>query len=174
MRSPRRPAASTKTAPLRVGSLAARLAALNLSVCAIGLGGCSISLPMMSSDSKANVDYAPTGSIAKASAPVATPQVAPLSRKLDVEDWRRARAALATALDPQGNGATVAWDNPQSGRKGSFIPVAAPYPVDGQVCRAFIAKIDAPDSREVVQGSACRVGGTDDWDVRDLKPFQQS
>lgn len=97
-----------------------------------------------------------------------------LSRKLDVEDWRRARAALATALDPQGNGSAVAWDNPQSGRRGSFIPVAAPYPADGQVCRAFIAKIDAVPDKEVVQGAACRVAGTDDWDVKDLKPFKQS
>lgn len=116
------------------------------------------------------VDYQATGSIRKSEAPAASP----LSRKLDVEDWRRARAALATALDPQGNGSAVAWDNPQSGRRGSFIPVAAPYPADGQVCRAFIAKIDAVPDKEVVQGAACRVAGTDDWDVKDLKPFKQS
>lgn len=141
-------------------------------VCGLALAGCSMSLPLMGSASDAGVDREPTGSIAKAS--VATASASPLSHNLETEDWRRARAALATALDPQGNGATVAWDNPQTGRKGTFIPVAAPYPVDGQVCRAFIAKIDGGDVKEVVQGSACRIGGTDDWTVRDVKPFRQS
>jgi len=126
---------------------------------------------MINSASVAGVDREPTGSIKKVSA--AEP-ASPLSHNLDVEDWRRARAALGTALDPQGNGATVAWDNPQTGRKGTFIPVAAPYPVDGQVCRAFISKIETAESKEVVQGSACRTGGTDDWAVRDIKPFRQS
>lgn len=144
-------------------------------VCALGLagGGCSLSLPMMGAASLSGVDLEPTGTIAKAPAAASAP-ASPVSRNLDVEDWRRARAALATALDPQGNGATVAWDNPQTGSKGSFIPVAAPYPVEGQVCRAFIARIDSGESKEVVQGSACRTGGTDDWTVRDIKPFRQS
>ena len=126
---------------------------------------------MINSASVAGVDREPTGSIKKVAA---TEQASPLSHNLDVEDWRRARAALGTALDPQGNGATVAWDNPQTGRKGTFIPVAAPYPVDGRVCRAFISKIETSESKEVVQGSACRTGGTDDWAVRDIKPFRQS
>ncbi|MFO1167899.1 MAG: RT0821/Lpp0805 family surface protein [Rhodoblastus sp.] len=135
------------------------------------MGGCSLSVPMVNSAAVAGVDREPTGSIKKVSA---TEQASPLSHNLDIEDWRRARAALGTALDPQGNGATVAWDNPQSGRKGTFIPVAAPYPVDGQVCRAFIAKLDSGEAKEVVQGSACRTGGTDDWTVKDVKPFRQS
>ena len=142
-------------------------AAILVAIAGASLGGCSLSLPTFGASSA--IDYESTGSIAK-SAPASAP-VSPLSRKLDAEDWRRARAALGVALDPQGNGATVAWDNPQSGRRGSFVPVAAPYPVDGEVCRAFIAKIDG-DPREQVQGAACRTGGTDDWDVKDVKPFQ--
>jgi len=144
-----------------------------VAACALGLAGagCSLSLPRMGTSSLVGIDREPTGSIAKTSVAATA---SPLSHNLELEDWRRARAALATALDPQGNGATVAWDNPQTGRKGTFIPVAAPYPVDGQVCRAFIARIDGGDAREIVQGSACRVGGTDDWTVQDIKPFRQS
>ncbi|MEI2735209.1 MAG: RT0821/Lpp0805 family surface protein [Rhodoblastus sp.] len=150
--------------------IAARATA-SVAVCALGLAGAGCSLPLpMGAASLSGVDREPTGSIAKTAATAASP----LSHNLDGEDWRRARAALATALDPQGNGATVAWDNPQSGRKGTFIPVAAPFPEDGQVCRAFIAKVDGGEIKEIVQGSACRVGGTDDWTVRDIKPFRQS
>ena len=44
-----------------------------------------------------------------------------LASLLDAEDWRRAKAALSTALDPQGNGSLVGWDNPDSGNKGRLI-----------------------------------------------------
>jgi hypothetical protein len=37
-----------------------------------------------------------------------------LAGLLDPEDSRRAKAALSTALDPQGNG-SLGWDNPASG-----------------------------------------------------------
>ena len=57
------------------------------------------------------------------------------------EDWRRAKSALDTALDPQGNGASVAWDNPTSGAKGSFLPLAQPYPKDDGICRPFAAHL---------------------------------
>ena len=147
----------------------ARLCAGLCCLAAMTLCGCSLSLPSMSSST--GVDYEATGSIKPSkplAAPVVAPPASPLSARLDPEDWRRARAALGVALDPQGNGATVAWSNPQSGRAGSFVPVAAPYPVDGQVCRAFIAKIDA----DHVQGAACRIGGTDDWDVKNVRPFK--
>lgn len=172
MRSPRRPSATRYLE--RVRAPAQSVAAVLL--CALALAGCSLSLPMMGSATGVGVDREPTGTIAKTAVakPLNREMISPLSHNLDVEDWRRARAALATALDPQGNGATVAWDNPQSGHKGTFIPVAAPYPVDGQVCRAFIAKIEAAEAKENVQGSACRVGGTDDWNVQDVRPFRQS
>lgn len=125
---------------------------------------------MLETAALSGVDKEPTGAISRAK----TTEPPVLSPDLDVEDNRRARAALATALDPQGAGTLVAWDNPQSGRKGTFTPLAAPYPVDGQVCRAFIARIDSRDARHALQGSACRVGGTDDWNLRDIKPLRQS
>ena len=60
-----------------------------------------------------------------------------LASLLDAEDWRRAKAALSTALDPQGNGSLVGWDNPDSGNKGSFTPVGKPYPLAAGICRCL-------------------------------------
>ncbi|WP_374306396.1 RT0821/Lpp0805 family surface protein [Methylocella sp.] len=88
----------------------------------------------------------------------------PLDSLLDAEDWRRARAALSTALDPQGNGAEVAWDNPQSGAKGVFAPLAPPYPDDGKVCRAFRAQAKAGDASRRVEGVAC-ADKNGDWTI---------
>ncbi|MGJ0508317.1 MAG: RT0821/Lpp0805 family surface protein [Methylocystis sp.] len=101
-----------------------------------------------------------TGSIAK--------PIPRLSRRLDAEDLRRAMAALDTALDPQGSGARVHWDNPQSGAKGSFTPAGQPYPLDAKICRAFVAEITADDANEKLQGAACREKSAD-WTLTEVK-----
>lgn len=96
-----------------------------------------------------------------------------LSHRLDAEDWRRARAAMGTALDPQGNGSIVTWENAQTGAKGSFVPVAQIYPSDDKICRAFIAKIETEGGMEDVQGTACR-DTSPDWSVRDARPWKRA
>ena len=98
--------------------------------------------------------------------------VTALSRRLDAEDWRRARAAMGTALDPQGNGSVVTWENAQSGAKGSFVPVAQIYPSDDKICRAFLAKIETEGGSEDVQGTACRDAGPD-WTILDARPWKR-
>lgn len=124
------------------------------------LGGCATVFPLPAFISREDV----TGSIAK--------PVSPLSKRLDVEDWRRASAALGVALDPQGNGAMVTWDNPQSGMKGSFVPVGDAYPREDKICRAFISELGAPGS-DAVQGTGCREKGGE-WLVRDVKPWKKA
>lgn len=121
------------------------------------LAGCSTAIPLPGFISKEDV----TGSIARFSSP--------LSPKLDPEDWRRALAALGVALDPQGNGARVAWDNPQSGLKGTFTPVGAAYPREDRICRAFLAEIGGDDR---VQGTGCR-DKRGEWAVLEVKPFKR-
>jgi surface antigen len=97
-----------------------------------------------------------------------------MSRQLDQEDWRRAKAALAVALDPQGNGASVAWGNPRSGAKGSFVALAPPYTKADKVCRAFAAHImpDAKSDRDL-DGSACR-GRDGEWVLADAKEIRKA
>ncbi len=73
---------------------------------------------------------------------------------------------MAVALDPQGNGASVAWENPASGARGSFVASAAPVARADAICRAFRAHMvpEASAGREI-DGSACR--NTDgDWAVK--------
>lgn len=95
-----------------------------------------------------------------------------LCRALDVEDARRAGAAMSTALDPQGSGASVNWDNPQSGAKGVFSPVGAAYPFEGRICRAFIADVSAKAASEKLRGVACRER-TAEWTLTEVKPFRK-
>ena len=128
--------------------------------------GCSIALPRSESPSAVwrdkNEDV--TGSIRE--------RPTTLSRALDAEDWRRAAAAMGTALDPQSAGAVVNWDNPESGAKGSFTPVAQAYPMDGKICRAFLAEVNAKNSQEHLQGTACREKSAE-WTLSEAKPWKK-
>lgn len=135
-----------------------------LSAAAGGLSGCSIAIPMAAEPSamwngaRATADV--TGTI-----PKSPPK---LSRALDPEDQRRAIAAMSTALDPQGSGASVKWDNPQTGAKGSFTPIGQPYPIEGMICRAFHADIAVNETQESLQGAACREK-TAEWALTEVK-----
>jgi surface antigen len=121
------------------------------------LPGCSMAIPLPGFVSKEDV----TGSIKRIASP--------LSPKLDGEDSRRAMAALGVALDPQGNGERVAWDNPQSGLKGTFTPVGAAYAREDRICRAFLGEIGS-DGR--IKGTGCR-DKRGDWAVLDVKPLKR-
>ena len=96
-----------------------------------------------------------------------------LAGLLDAEDWRRAKAALSTALDPQGNGSLVGWDNPDSGNKGSFIPVGKPFPLEAGICRVFLAEVDCKGDEHPMQGTACS-DKRGEWTIAEAKPWKKS
>jgi surface antigen len=104
----------------------------------------------------------------KSTGAIASRAVTNLSADLDEEDWRRAKAALAVALDPQGPGTPVSWDNPVSTRKGTFTPTGAPFVKDDEICRGFSAHLSGP-SASALQGTACRPSGGE-WAIKDIKP----
>ncbi len=92
----------------------------------------------------------------------------PLSPALDAEDWRRARAALSVALDLQGNGKPVSWDNPESGLKGSFEPIGSAFVAKDEICRNFMAELKGAEPQTFLRALACRQG-QDTWAIRDVK-----
>jgi surface antigen len=97
----------------------------------------------------------------------------PLGGLLDAEDWRRAKAALSTALDPQGNGSLVSWDNPDSGNKGSFIPVGKPFPLAAGICRVFLAEVNCKGDEHALQGTACS-DKRGEWTIAEAKPWKKT
>ncbi|WP_395665935.1 RT0821/Lpp0805 family surface protein [Methylocella sp.] len=124
---------------------------------AAGLGGCAVSMQVAKFSLP---DDDATGSIA----------ASPFDALFDAEDWRRARAALSTALDPQGNGAEVGWNNPESGARGAFAPQGSPFPVDGQVCRKFRGDARRKDKSEKAEGTAC-ADKNGDWAIVRARPL---
>ncbi len=92
-----------------------------------------------------------------------------LSRLVHGEDLRRAEAAMATALDPRANGALVAWENPQTGTKGSFTPRGTAYPDDAKICRSFHGEIDRMGDTKTLKGTAC-ADKAGEWSIAAIDP----
>lgn len=140
---------------------------------ALGLlaAGCSVSFPIIGLSSKSEDEVATTSSVLPSRAAVGAGPLAALASELGPEDMRRAEGAMALALDPQGNGAAVNWDNPQSGMKGSFIPVGEPFVSSDEICRAFIANVQTQTKPAKLQGTACRPSGGD-WSVKAMQPWK--
>ena len=136
------------------------MALVLLGALSIGGGSLSYSVASLVPDEETT-----TGSIA------AKPRN-PLSADLSAEDWRRAKGALAVALDPQGNGSAVTWDNPETGVKGHFTPVGQPFVKSDEICRAFLAGVTGQDSTSNLQGTACRLSGQD-WAIKEVKPWRR-
>jgi surface antigen len=130
---------------------------------ASALGACSFAMTPSESMRAVSSDDV-TGSIRKPA-----PE---LARGLDGEDQRRAIAALGTALDPQGAGGSVNWENAQSGAKGGFTPVGPAYPIDGKICRTFVAEVSTKETQERLQGAACREK-TAEWALTEVKPWRK-
>ncbi len=115
----------------------------------LSAGGCSFSIAPLLGDSDTT----------SASKPVE-----PISSALDQEDWRRAKAAMAVALDPKGDGTAVHWDNPTTEANGAFTAVGEPYSMHGRTCRSFLADVTTRASGQHLRGEACR-GSADEWTV---------
>ena len=129
---------------------------------ALPAGGCGISFPITS----LLPDTETTNSLKPKAA-------SPLSADLGEEDWRRARGALTIALDPQGNGSSVTWDNPDSLMKGNFAPVGQPFVKTDEICRAFLATVTGQSGTTTsLQGTACRPSGGE-WAIKDVKPWRK-
>jgi hypothetical protein len=139
----------------------------------VWLGGCSI-LNVFEPARKASLvgdDDLTTASI-PSRARTSSDQVSPLSPELDAEDWRRAGAAMATALDPQGNGGLVKWENPASGARGSFSAAGDAYLIGDEICRNFAARLSGAEGGSAHQGSACRAA-PGDWRIREHRAVKQ-
>ncbi len=136
----------------------------------LSLGGCSIVLPVSPLASQPEAE--PQATVITTGSLVSRETASPLSDHLGPEDIRRAHGAMALALDPQGNGAPVSWDNVESKAGGRFTPVGAPFLKNDEICRAFLADLHTPTDRARLQGSACRPSGGE-WTIRELKPWRQ-
>lgn len=127
-------------------------------------GGCGLSMTIAS----LQIDEETTASVPRSASP--------LDPSLDEEDWRRAQAALSLAVDPQGAGLPVNWDNPSTKRKGSFAASGNMVLVDNTICRPFTATLVQAGTtvRETRHaGQACRTG-PGEWAMKSTQALSET
>lgn len=83
-----------------------------------------------------------------------------------------ARAAVHEVLSRGGTDASLPWENPESGARGTITPVTSAYSREGAVCRDFLASYVRKGNEAWLQGEACRVD-RGKWEVKNLRPWKQ-
>jgi hypothetical protein len=135
-------------------------------VLALLAGGCSFSyqLESMSEKDKGGDPGEPSGGLRRMVRPIAAPAEA---------DLAVARAAAAALLAAGDKDASVSWENPATGARGTITPIASAYSVDGLTCRDFLASYLRGGTESWLQGEACeRSRGR--WEVRRLRPWRKT
>jgi surface antigen len=83
------------------------------------------------------------------------------------------RAAVSEVLNRGTKDASVPWENPRSGARGTVTPIAAAYSEGSQTCRDFLASYVQGTSQSWMQGEACK-HDKGVWEVRSLRPWKRS
>jgi surface antigen len=87
-------------------------------------------------------------------------------------DLAFARTAASDVLTRGDKDASLPWENPATGARGSVTPLASAYSSDGRTCRDFLASYVNGASQSWMQGAACR-GEGGRWEVESLKPWNE-
>jgi surface antigen len=146
---------------------------------AFGSGACSMSMELGSFFSDKDEKPAKTAQADKGGdARDVTGSLALQSKKTERTgtqsiDWTLTSVALKEALGQKDEGASVPWQNPNSGTRGTVTPVAAAYIKDGFACRNFIASHVGEGRESWYEGTACRVH-RGEWEIRSARPLEKS
>ena len=136
---------------------------------ALATGGCSMSYQLNSLGSmfggadKPNI----TGSIAPQAGTKSASKLPP------DDDLAYAKAAVSRLLALGRKYASLPWENPATGARGTITPITSAYSAGGQTCRDFLASYIKGSSQAWLQGEACK-HHTGPWQVRSMKPWKSS
>jgi surface antigen len=132
-------------------------------------GGCAVSglFGIGREDVNALARAETTGSIP-------TPSAGKLSSGLPPEpDLVFARAAVTEVLSMGRKDFSTAWENPNTGARGTVTPVATAYSQDGSTCRDFLASYLQGRTEIWMRGEACQQP-QGKWEVKVLRPWKRS
>jgi surface antigen len=135
-------------------------------VAALAAGGCSIDLDALSMFPKTD-KVETTGTIRSASEAMASAELPPEA------DLVLTRAAVNEMLSRGSKGASVPWENPATGARGTVTAIASAYTIDKAQCRDFLASYVKGGKESWLRGEACREA-RGAWEVRALKPWIRS
>jgi hypothetical protein len=98
---------------------------------------------------------------------------APQAANPSEADLAHAKAAAAVVVTRTDKGASLPWENPGTGARGTVSPIADAYTQDGFQCRDFLASYIRDGAESWLQGDACRIH-QGKWTVRKMRPLKRS
>jgi surface antigen len=108
-----------------------------------------------------------TGSIKKPTDAMAAAELPPEA------DLALTRAAVNEVLSRGQPDASVPWENPATGARGTVTAIASVYTVDKMQCHDFIASHVHGGKQTWLRGEACREK-RGRWEVRALRPWTRA
>jgi len=133
---------------------------------AFAVAGCSIDLDAMSLLPKFEKAET-TGSIKPGNDAMAAVELPPEA------DLVLTRAAVNEVFTRGQKNASVPWENPATGARGTVTAIASAYTIDKAQCRDFLASHVHGSKESWMRGEACREN-RGAWEVRALKPWIRS
>jgi hypothetical protein len=131
---------------------------------ALASGGCSMSYQL---DSLFGSKNDVTDSITPPPGALGAQQLPP------DDDLAYTRAAASEVLRRGEKYASIPWENPRTGARGTVTPIASAYSQGGETCRDFLASYLKGSDQSWLQGEACKhTSGV--WQVRSIKPWKSS
>jgi surface antigen len=131
---------------------------------ALMAAGCSIDLEStFAKPDKTEI----TGSLKKSSEAMAAAELPP------EPDLVLTRGAVNEVLSRGQKDASVPWENPATGARGTVTAIADAYTIDKAQCRDFLASYVHGGKQSWLRGEACREN-RGKWEVRALKPWTRS
>ena len=93
------------------------------------------------------VDDEPVGSI--------KPKPSSLEKAYDSRDWRIAEPVLASSLRAPGVAAPAVWSDAETGARGEFVALDAPFVHEGRLCRRFVARLTDAKAAKRLEAVGC-------------------
>ncbi|MEI8145666.1 MAG: RT0821/Lpp0805 family surface protein, partial [Alphaproteobacteria bacterium] len=165
---------NTATAPAEPGSAPVTAAAVFNPADRIVTGSTS---PRAPAPSPRPVDLSPSAA-QPASAASTTPAAAAASMPagllpISEADWQVARRSLNEALADRADTPSIAWENEESGARGTVTALQTSIASDGRTCRPFLGSALKQRSENWFEGHACKVGRTN-WEIVDIRPWRRN
>ncbi len=147
-------------------------AVVGLLTVTLASGGCSMSYQLSSYNLSSMFGGGSKSDITGSITPPAGTKAA--SNKLPPDDdLAYAKAAVSRLLALGSKYASLPWENPSTGARGTVTPITSAYSAGGQTCRDFLASYVKGTSESWLQGEACK-HHTGPWQVRSMKPWKTS
>jgi len=142
------------------------LCAAGIAAMGCAVAGCSANVKLPAMFGKDDEKPTHTGSILNPPSPEGT-GLPPAS------DLAYAKVAATEVVSLDSEDASLPWENPASGARGTVTPLTQAYRIDGEVCRDFLASYVYDGSESWFQGEACRET-KGKWEVRRMKAWRRS